>query len=112
MRFNKFVEGMKFLMLCISRAMSSCQPSDSNLPLYFQNICPTISNTSFQNQILYATTGSIPSYIPLNRIWNFICCGRFEGSQVSVIFDASNLIQECPQYIIRFDGHKRSIHDQ
>ena len=56
-------------------------------------------------KILYATTGSLPSYIPLNRIWNFICNGTFTGNSVSLLFDATTLIQECPQYTVSFEGN-------
>jgi len=82
----------------------SCQPSDKNLPLYFQNILPSVSPTLPQNKILYSTTGSIPSYIPLNRIWNFLCNGTFTGNQIVLFFDASSILQECSQYNIRFEG--------
>jgi len=84
---------------------SSCQPSDKNLPLYFQSIRPSLSPILPQNKILYATTGSLPSYIPLNRIWNFICNGTFTGNSVSLLFDATTLIQECPQYTVSFEGN-------
>lgn len=84
--------------------MSSCQPSSNNLPLYFQSIVPSISPVSDNNTILYATTGSLPSYIPFNRIWNFICNGTFSGPTVSVFFDASELIEKCPDFVITFEG--------
>lgn len=42
----------------------SCQPSEKNLPLYFQSIVPSISNPQV-NKIQYATTGSIPK--PFNN---------------------------------------------
>jgi hypothetical protein len=84
--------------------MSSCEPSPTNLPLYFQSIVPSLSPVSENNTILYATTGSLPSYLPLNRIWNFICNGMFGGRTVSVFFDASKLIDICPEYSVLFEG--------
>lgn len=84
--------------------MSSCEPTSNNLPLYFQSIIPSISPTSDNNTILYATTGSLPSYIPLNRIWNFICNGIFQGPTASVLFDASELIEKCPEFNVTFEG--------
>jgi hypothetical protein len=82
----------------------SCEPTANNLPLYFQSIIPTISPSLPDNTILYATTGSLPSYIPLNRIWNFICNGTFQGPTASVFFDASELIEKCPEFNVSFEG--------
>lgn len=84
--------------------MSSCQPSNTNLPIYFQSVKPFISPVQFENKILYATTGSLPSSSPLNRIFTFICNGTFTGRTCSVVFDASTLIKECSQYNITFEG--------
>lgn len=83
---------------------SSCEPSSNNFPIYFQSIIPSISPLHKDNRILYATTGSLPSYIVFNRIWNFICHGTFVGQSVSVFYDATELIQKCPEFNVTFEG--------
>ena len=81
-----------------------CTPSDSNLGIYFQNIIPSISPSIPSNKILYATSAALPSFLQYQRIWNFVCNGRFTGATAEIIFDATQLVLKCPQYKISFEG--------
>lgn len=80
-----------------------CTPSDKNLAIFLQNVIPTITPVIEKNQIFFATTSIMPSYIQFNRIWNFLCNGIFEGNHAVVTFDGTELIRECG-FDIAFEG--------
>ena len=78
---------------------SGCQFNNNNLAIYLQGVSVDPSSTISYD---YFVTASLPSAVPLRRVWQFTTQGKISGTS-TLTLDYTQAHENCKEYNITFE---------